>query len=158
LLRVLRSSLRGAALPADIATLADHPDEMIRLYVVGIRWTEDGDVPATRAAALEALRSSEAYAVSMGCQLLMQLGPAAGDVVPLVWDHLRHPKGFVRGNAGNVLLQCCPDTRILAEAAGVLEAEPGGEGLEGAIVRYVAHRLRKAVMAEQGAAPDPAGG
>ena len=101
--RGLRASLGRVPLPADLSTLADHPEAIVRLYVAGIRWTEDGDVPAARAAAVEAIRSGEAHPVCMGCQLLMQLGPAADDVLPLVWDYLRHPSGMVRGNAGFVL-------------------------------------------------------
>jgi hypothetical protein len=134
-----------------LSTLADHPEAIVRLYVAGIRWTEDGDVPAARAAAVDTIRSGEAHPVCMGCQLLMQLGPAADDVLPLVWDYLRHPSGMVRGNAGFVLLECCPDTRILAEAAAVLEDDLGGDNLDGAIVRFAAHKLRKAAEAEQSA-------
>jgi hypothetical protein len=140
-----------------LSTLADHPEAIVRLYVAGIRWTEDGDVPAARAAAVEAIRSGEAHPVCMGCQLLMQLGPAAGDVVPLIWDYLRHPDGMVRGNAGYVLLKCCPDTRVLADAAAVLETDPGGDDLAGALIRYAAHKLRKAAEAETSAAADGGG-
>jgi hypothetical protein len=131
-----------------LSTLAGHPKAIVRLYVAGIRWTEDGDVPAARGAAVEAIRSGEAHPMCMGGHLLMQLGPAAAEVVPLVWDYLRHPDGMVRGNAGFVLLKCCPDARVLAEAAAVLEADPGGENLAGALVRYAAHKLRKAAEAE----------
>ena len=56
LVRGLRSSLGGVPLPADVSTLADHPEAIVRLYVAGIRWTEDGDVPAARAAAVTCTR------------------------------------------------------------------------------------------------------
>jgi hypothetical protein len=146
--RALRSSLGGAPLPANVLVLADHPKAVVRLYVAGIRWTEDGDVPAARAAAITAIQSGEAHEVCMGCQLLTQLGATAGDVRPLVWDYLRHPNWLVRGNAGYVLLKCCPDARVWAEAAAVLEAESTGDNLDGAFIRYAVHRLRKAVEPE----------
>lgn len=151
-LRALRSSL-GAPLPADVSALADHPKAVVRLYVAGIRWTEDGDVPAARAAAITAIQSGETHEVCMGCQLLSQLGATAGDVRSLVWDSLRHPDGLVRGNAGHVLLKCCPDTRVWADAAAMLEAQPTEDNLAGALVRFIAHKLRKAVEAE--APPSP---
>ncbi len=156
--RGLRSSLGDGPLPDDWSTLADHPKAIVRLYVAGLRWAEDGDAPAARAAAAEAIQSGESHPMCMGCQLLMHLGPAAGDVVPLVWGHLRHPDGMVRGNAGYALLKCCPEARVLAEAAAVLEAnaDTGGDRLAGALVRYAAHKLRQAADAEPGAAPDPA--
>ena len=112
-----------------------------------------GMSPDRSRAAITAIQSGEALEVCMGCQLLMQLGATAGDVRPLVWDYLRHPDGMVRGNAGGVLLECCPDTRIWADAAAVLEAEPTGDNLAGAFIRYAVHRLRKAVEAE--VAPNP---
>jgi hypothetical protein len=149
----LRVYRRDEAIPADLSALADDPSPVVRLCVVGVRLAETGDVALARLAAAEAIRSGERDAVICGCRLLADLGPAAGDIVPLVWQYLRHPDDMVGGNAGFALLKCCMERRVLAEAAGLLEPGPG-EGLGIATRRYVAHKLRQAAEAETGAAAD----
>jgi hypothetical protein len=115
-----------------------------------------------RATAVAELASGEPNAVIFGCHLLGDLGPAAGDIVPLVWEYLRHPDELVRGNAGFALFKCCVDKRALAEAAEILEPTPTpGDGLGITTCRYAAHKLRQAAQAEPAAAdvtldvPDP---
>jgi hypothetical protein len=76
------------------------------------------------------------------CHLLMELGIAAGDIVPLVWGLLQHPDGVVRGNAAFALYKCCPDKQVLGKAAGLLQADTGN-GLSDALIQYAAHKLRK---------------
>jgi hypothetical protein len=152
-LDALRSFRRGRPLPPDLSTLVDDPAPVVRLCAAGVRWAEGGEVPLARWAAAEAIRSGERDAVIYGCHLLMELGPAAGDIAPLVWEHLRHPDATVRGNAAYAVFKCCRDRRVLAEAAELV-AGTTGDRLGDALVGYAAHKLRQAADAEPGAAAD----
>jgi hypothetical protein len=156
-LDALRSFHRGKALPTDLATLVDDPRPIIRLCAAGLRWAEGGEPAFARAAAAESIQSGQRDAVIYACHLLMELGPAAGDIVPLLWEYLQHPDAIIRGNAAYAVFKCCRDTRVLAEAAELVEGKTG-DSLGDALVGYAAEKLRKAAGAEPSAASDPARG
>jgi HEAT repeat protein len=125
---------------------------LIRVRAAAVVWVQSGDTTGILPVVAEAIRSGEPDAVVAGCGLLMSFGPLAGAVVPLVWDYLQHPDGFVRGNAAYVLYKCCPEKSILAQAADLLEGR-SDNGAADALIRYAAYKLRKAAEAEHVSRP-----
>jgi vesicle coat complex subunit len=136
--------------------LLNDPVGLVRVRAAAVLWAQTQDEVAVRSVVDAAVRSGERDAVIYGCHLLMELGPAAGDIAPLVWEYLRHPDAMVRGNAAYAVFKCCRDRRVLAEAAELVECKTG-DSLDNALVGYAAHKLRKAAEAEPGAAADGGG-
>jgi hypothetical protein len=126
----------------------DDPVCLVRVRAAAVLWAQTGDQVAVRPVVDAAIRSGDRNGIVYGCQLLMEFGPAAGDVVPLLWDYIRHPDVGVRGNAAYAVFKCCRDKRVLAEAAALLEASFAGSPEPDAMLRYAAHKLRKASEAE----------
>jgi HEAT repeat protein len=142
-------SIRSAVM----VLLAD-PICLVRVRAAAVLWEQARDLDALLPVVVAAVCSGDQDGVLFGCQLLMAFGPAAGDIVPLVWSYLRHPDGMVRANAAYALFKCCSDRRVLAEAAEQLEAG-SADGLADAFIKFAAHQLRKAAKVEQGAADRP---
>src|SRR5262249_53777770 len=111
-------------LPADLSDLFNDPVPLVRVNAAGAWWGRTGE--AKRARDLEeAIRTGDRDAAVFGCQLLAEMGPAAGDVVPLLWPYLGHDDRYVRTNAASALSRCCTDRRVLAEARSRLISDTG---------------------------------
>ena len=146
-LRVLRSRRPEPPSASDIPPLLDDPDPLVRVCAAALLWDPAAEPERVRAATDAAVRSGDRDAVVYGCHLLQEAGPAAGDIVPLVWGYLRHPDGGVRANAAYALFKCCRDKAVLAEAAAQL-TDDTGDTLHDATIRYAAHKLRQAAGGE----------
>lgn len=154
-LKVLRSHLGVGEVGIDLPTALEHPDQVVRVLAAGVVWERTGGrQPGLVLPYIEAaIRSGERWGLVFGCQLLAAMGPTAGDIIPLVWEHLRHPEWGVRTNAAFAILKCCRDRQLLAEAAALSEPEPEtGDGLADTSIRYVTDKLRRAAEAEPAAA------
>jgi hypothetical protein len=100
-----------------------------------------------------AIRTGDRDAVVFGCQVLAEMGPAAGDVARLVWDYLEHENAAIRANTALALLRCCTDKRVLAQARARRAADTGDRLFDAAIT-LVAHRMDKVLHPEPGASAD----
>jgi vesicle coat complex subunit len=153
-LRVLSHCAADERIRSAAEALLGDPALLVRVSAAAVLWAQARDLAGTLPAVEAALRSGERQAVIYACHLLVGLGQAAGEVVPLLWGHLRHPDGVVRGNAAYALLKCCADKRLLAEAAALVLAD-AGDAASDALVRFAAHKLRKAAGAEPAAPAGP---
>jgi HEAT repeat protein len=145
-LRVLEFYPEDERVSSTARTLLSDPIGLVRVRAAFVLWVHLQDLPLIQPVVEEAIRSGDRDAVVDGCQLLTEFGPAAGDVVPLVWEYLRHPDGMVRLNAASALLKCCRDKQVLAEAATILETD-GWDIPDGGLVGYAASKLRRAAEA-----------
>jgi hypothetical protein len=146
-LQLLRTRLGVGEVGIDLLALVEHPDSVIRVLAAGVVWGRTGGrQPALVLPHIEvAIRSGDLSGLVFGCQLLSEMGPSAGDIVPLVWALLRHSDWGVRLNAACAICKCCRDRRVLDETAALIEAEIStGGGLANAAFRSVAERLRRA--------------
>jgi|SRR5262245_1214386 len=156
-LRLLQSRLGRPSAGVDLPAALEHPDLVIRVLAAGVVWGRTGGrQPTLVMPHIEAaIRSRQHWGLVFGCQLLAAMGPAAGHVVPLVWEHLRHSEWGVRLNAASAICGCCRDRRVLGETAALIEAEPRtSDDLANAAFRCVAESLRRAAEDESRAAPD----
>ena len=126
----------------DLPSLLGHPDLTVRVLVAGIIWTRTGGRQSAEALPViaEAIRAGGPSRI-LGCQLLAEMGPTAGDIVPLVRGLLHEPEPGVRLAAAFALLKCCPDKPVLAEAQQCLAGD------DDPVARYVASKLQTAVEA-----------
>src|SRR5438132_468089 len=111
--------------PADLSALFDDPVPLVRVYAAGAWWGRTGEAKRVRDVVEKAIRTSDRDAIVFGFQVLAELGPAAGDIVPLVWEYLEHEDAAVRLNAASTISSCCTDKRVLAEARARLVADTG---------------------------------
>jgi HEAT repeat protein len=145
---VLRHYPADDRIRAAARALLGDPICVIRVRAAAVLWALTRDQAAVRPVVDAAICSGDRDGVVYGCQLLMEFGPAAGDVVPLVWGYLRHPDAGVRVNAAYALFKCCRDKQVLAEAAAILEASLADARAPDPLLRYVAYKLRQAAAAE----------
>jgi hypothetical protein len=138
--QLLRSHLKGKQAGVGFPALLGHPDPAIRVLAAGVIWARTGSRQPELALPViaEAIRSGERWGKVFGCQLLAEMGRAAGDIVPLVWGLLSDTESGVRLNAAFALLKCCPDKEVLADARRFLDDD------DSPAARYVARKLQEA--------------
>jgi hypothetical protein len=134
-------------LPADLSELFDDPVPLVRVSAAGAWWGRTGEAKQVRDVVEAAIRTGDRDAVVFGCQVLGEMGPAAGDVVALVWDYLEHENAAIRLNAASALLRCCNEKRVLAQARARLAADTGDRLFDAAIA-FVAHKMDKVLQPE----------
>ncbi|MFO0925463.1 MAG: hypothetical protein U0736_00260 [Gemmataceae bacterium] len=143
-LRVLRPYPVDGRIRAAAMRLLDDPVCVVRICAAAVVWAQTQDQSAIRPVVDAAIRSGDRWAVRYGCGLVMEFGPAAGDVAPLVWDYLRDPDAALRLNAGYAVLKCCLDKQVLAAAAALLESTLRSGADDEAIIRFTIRKLRRA--------------
>jgi HEAT repeat protein len=125
--------------------LLQDPSPLVRIRAAEVLWVWSQDAVSLRPIVHEAIRSGEKFAVVYGCRLLLDFGPPAGDIVPLVWDYLQHPDSLIRRDVAYLLFKLCSDKHILFEAADLLAATLGNDPELDAYLRYPIDLLRRAV-------------
>jgi hypothetical protein len=142
-LRELQARLGRPSASVDLPAALEHPDPVIRLLAAGVVWGRTGgrQPELVMPHIVAAIQSGTRLEVVFGCQLLAELGLAAGDIVPLVWHLLTSPESAVRFAAAFAVLECCTEKRVLIEARQFLEGD------EDYVARYVAAKLQEAIEA-----------
>jgi hypothetical protein len=140
----LQTHLGQPSAGVDLPAALEHPDPAVRVLAAGVVWGRTGGRQPELVLPYVAtgIRSGTRWGVVYGCQLLSEVGRAAGDIVPLVWHLLSSTESAVRFNAAFALLKCCPNKRVLTETRQLLEGD------EDYVARYVAAQLQAAIEAE----------
>ncbi len=140
-------------LPTDLSDLFADSVPLVRVNAAGAWWGRTGEAKRVRDVLEAAIRTGDRDAVVFGCQVLAEMGPAAGDVVPLLWSYLGHDDKYVRMNAASAISCCCLDKRVLAKARSSLITDTGDQLID-AITAMIAKRMQKVIEAEGGSATD----
>jgi hypothetical protein len=139
-------------LPADISALFDDPSPLVRVNAAGAWWGRTGEAKRAADVVGAAIRTGDRDAIIFGCQVLAAMGPAAGNIVSLVWEYLVHNDGAIRLNAASAIAQCCTDKRVLVEVRARLVPDTG-DGLYDACIRLSLRRMERAIVGEGDARP-----